>query len=112
MRRFHPLLLLVLLAQVGCYTGRMTTRAARGSEVYAHSGASLLWGLTTVYIAADECPNGLAQAETHFPWWGYIVAPLTVGIVVPIRTEYTCVAGPAPAPVAPAPVAPPPPPSR
>jgi hypothetical protein len=92
MRLLLPLSMIALMLN-GCYAARINSRAARG-ETYNYAGASLLWGLTSTETDANECPNGMAYAATYFPWWGYFVAGITVGIIVPIRKEYTCVATP------------------
>jgi hypothetical protein len=78
-----------LLALCNCYAARVIGPGT-GGTVQNEAGASLLWGLTSTESQAIECEHGLKSVATYFPWWGYIVATVTVGIVVPIRKEYTC----------------------
>ncbi len=46
---------------------------------------------TSASIRADACRNGLADVTTHVPLWGLAVGILTLGIVVPQWTIYSCV---------------------
>jgi hypothetical protein len=42
---------------------------------------------------AVECRAGLAEVETSTPWYGYIVAPMTLGLAHPVKKSYTCAVG-------------------
>ncbi len=42
---------------------------------------------------ADECRAGLAEVATSTPWYGYIVAPITLGIAHPVVKTYSCAVG-------------------
>lgn len=118
MRRF-ALLAFVLLT--GCYNAKMKAPVTPTGEKYSDTGVSFFWGMTNTTTIAAECPHGMAYAEVYHPWWGvFIVAPLTLGIITPLRKVYQCAApaaaaspaGPqivvmqAPAAVAPAPTPP------
>ena len=41
-------------------------------------------------IDANNCSNGLSQTFTYVPLWGVAVGILTIGIIVPMTTEYSC----------------------
>jgi hypothetical protein len=41
-------------------------------------------------IDAHSCPGGLAEVFTFVPLWGIAVGILTIGIVVPMTTTYSC----------------------
>lgn len=75
----------------GCYNAKIRTAAHPDGPRYVDTGVSLFWGASNSTTLAIECPHGLAYAETYHPWWGnFIVAPLTLGIVVPIRKVWVC----------------------
>jgi len=41
-------------------------------------------------ISARDCKNGLQQVSTFVPLWGVAVGILTIGIIVPMTTVFTC----------------------
>jgi hypothetical protein len=86
-----PLLLsgLLLISQSGCL-GTAIESPARSSRSYSRFQIHLLAAPTL--IRADVCKNGLADITTYVPLWGLAVGILTLGIVVPARTVYSCVA--------------------
>ena len=88
----------LMLGTTGCFNAKIRTAAAPlpGGEKHSDTGVSLFWGMSNTTSDAIECPNGLSYAEAYWPWWGYfLVSPLTLGIVVPIRKVYICAAQPA-----------------
>jgi hypothetical protein len=91
MQRFIVVALICLFGS-GCFTARIATRAPTSSVVDGRTSVSLFWGITSTEGTADECPAGLAWAQTHMPWYSPIIATVTVGIVTFIRTEWACVA--------------------
>lgn len=95
-------LLIACVLLSGCYSYSVRTNLPPG-QTESRLGVTLVGGLIGTE-ASPNCPNGLAYSETHAPWWGFLVASLTIGIVVPWRAEWACAAGPV------APVVPPPPP--
>ena len=44
-----------------------------------------------IVVRASDCTRGLAQVQTYVPLWGVAVGILTIGIIVPITTTYSCV---------------------
>ena len=48
-----------------------------------------LIGSSTAIKAAD-CPSGLQEVVVFVPLWGVAVGILTLGIVVPMNTTFTC----------------------
>jgi hypothetical protein len=86
-----PLLLsgLLLVSQSGCL-GTAIESPARSSRSHSRLQIHLLAAPTL--IRADVCKNGLADITTYVPLWGLAVGILTLGIVVPARTVYSCVA--------------------
>lgn len=94
MRRVtRALLLLALLSATGCYTARVVSRAPAGVQGQRDHGAILFWGMWGSRTDAYECREGLAEVATWTPWYGYIVAPLTLGIVSPVVKSYRCAVG-------------------
>ena len=85
-----PLLLsgLLLVSQSGCL-GTAIESPARSSRSHSRLQIHLLAAPTL--IRADVCENGLADITTYVPLWGLAVGILTLGIVVPARTVYSCV---------------------
>lgn len=95
MMRILATLLCVSVANLGCYRAavRAPVSEADGGREYSDIGAVWLWGATRTTSKAVECRNGLARTQTKIPWWGVLfIVPLTIGIITPIRTHYTCAA--------------------
>lgn len=95
----------VLAASVllqGCFSSVVRAQGPRG-ERYSSAGASLFWGITTPTHGAKQCAYGLREVEMWRPWYSYLVAVVTVGIVTPITSEWECMGGPANAPMTPPP---------
>jgi hypothetical protein len=82
--------LLALATSTACYTAGVVSPARRGVERQTDHGAVLFWGMWQSKTDASECREGLAEAASWTPWYGYIVSPLTLGIVHPVVKGYTC----------------------
>ena len=89
MRRFFTLALSVamLVAQAGCLGTMVRSPGERGQSVMT-TRAHIIAAPTR--IDATICPNGLSQTFTFVPFWGVAVGILTIGIIVPMTTEYSC----------------------
>lgn len=88
-RRAAAPLLAALLAG-GCLSTGVQSPTARQGPRGSEVGVSWFWGLTSTVHYAQECHAGLAEVETHVPWYTYVVSPLTAGIVTPMMVQYTC----------------------
>lgn len=91
----------------GCFSSVVRANGPRG-ERYKSAGASLFWGITTPTHGAKQCNNGLKEVEMWRPWYSYLVALVTIGIVTPITSEWECMGDSVAAPLV-APIPPPPP---
>ena len=82
------LLVLVLsLVTSGCLGTLVGTPPSKG-QVYTTTRVHLLASPTRI---ATPCKGGLAHSFTFVPLLGVVVGILTIGIVVPMTTEYSCV---------------------
>jgi hypothetical protein len=77
----------LVVALAGCL-GTIVEAPTREGESYGNTRAHLI-GSSTV-IEASKCPGGLQQVATFVPLWGVAVGILTLGILVPMTTVYTC----------------------
>jgi hypothetical protein len=71
--------------------------ACLGTTVKAPTSGGKSYGSTDVHligsstaINASSCPNGLKEVTTFVPLWGVAVGILTIGILVPMETVFTC----------------------
>ncbi len=69
-----------------------------GTIVHSPTPASRSHDTTRIHILAAptsidafSCKNGLAETFTYVPLWGVAVGVLTLGILVPMTTIYSCV---------------------
>ncbi|MFT3713186.1 MAG: hypothetical protein QM817_36490 [Archangium sp.] len=93
----------------GCFSSVVRANGPNGQR-YSSAGASLFWGITTPTHGAKQCQYGLKEVEMWRPWYSYLIAVITIGIVTPITSEWECMGGPVgPAGVQNAPLPPPPP---
>lgn len=81
------LALCLVVALSGCL-GTIVEAPTREGESYGDTLAHLIGASTA--IAASKCASGLQQVATFVPLWGVAVGILTLGIVVPMTTVYTC----------------------
>ena len=89
MRRL-PALLFVLALQSACYMHTVEIRPWRDEPYASDTQVHFFWGITGVTTPARVCQRGLERATFYMPWWGFIVSPLTLGIVVPTTVDYVC----------------------
>lgn len=71
----------------GCL-GTIVEAPTREGQSYGSTRPHLVGSSTE--INASNCPNGLQQVATFVPLWGVVVGVLTLGILVPMTTVYTC----------------------
>ncbi len=90
--RFVLAVLTALLLQ-GCFSSIVRANGPSGSR-HSSAGASLFWGITTPTHGATQCTNGLKEVEMYRPWYSYLIALITIGIVTPITREWECMGGP------------------
>jgi len=76
----------------GCMTAGVSSPVERDGPRRGDEGALWFWGITDAVLYAEECEHGLAEVRTQLPWYGYFVAILTLGLVIPIDRQYTCAA--------------------
>ncbi len=93
MRRLFSVCLAIVLtvSMSGCF-GTMVqspTAAARPSSTTSVRIVGL-----PVQVDARKCEHGLAETFTYVPLWGIVVGFLTIGIIVPMTTSYSCVPSP------------------
>jgi hypothetical protein len=69
-----------------------------GTVVQAPTGKGSSYGDTRAHLIgastavdARDCPKGLQEVAVYVPLWGVAVGILTFGILVPMRTTFTCV---------------------
>lgn len=93
MRSSSAVVLCLLLS--GCFRVVVDSPAARTGQHGDGSGVSFL-GLTTVTTDARECTYGIAKVETYMPFWGWLLALVTAGIVPGMTAQYHCAAPPSP----------------
>ena len=87
------LLCLLLAAGSACYTAGVLSPAPKGIKRQSDHGVILFWGMWGSTTKATECRDGLSEVATSTPWYGYIVAPITLGIAHPVQKSYTCAVG-------------------
>jgi hypothetical protein len=73
----------------GCFSSVVRANGPHGPR-YSSAGASLFWGITTPTHGAKQCQAGLKEVEMWRPWYSYLVAVVTLGIVTPITSEWEC----------------------
>jgi hypothetical protein len=88
LKRVVAIVLCMMLT--GCFSYTLRSSTAGDGVVHQGRGSALFWGLRGVQRHAHECPEGMAYARTYQPWWSFIVATLTIGIVTPWRSQYEC----------------------
>ncbi len=90
MRRFCYRLFAVLLIipLTGCL-GTTVQSPRRGGGLRGSTDARII--AAPVMVRASDCTLGLSQVQTFVPLWGVAVGILTIGIIVPITTTYSCV---------------------
>jgi hypothetical protein len=89
----RALLVASALLASACYTARVTSPVPTGVKQQNDHGTIWFWGMMRTETDAVECRAGLAEVETSTPWYGYIVAPMTLGLAHPVKKSYTCAVG-------------------
>lgn len=90
------LLASVLLIVPGCYHAQVATDKAPSTQTIDQPFAnSWIFGLVPppVVETAEECPDGVARAETRLSFVNMLVGNLTFGIYTPMHIKVTCAAG-------------------
>jgi len=90
MRRLLSLTLaaVVTFTLTGCL-GTLVQAPTRSSKQHLTTRVHLIAAPT--HIDAHVCPMGMSEVFTYVPLWGVAVGILTIGIIVPMTTVYTCV---------------------
>lgn len=94
LRSHIAMALLATFLLQGCFSSVVRATGPAGSE-HSSAGASLFWGITTPTHGATQCANGLREVEMYRPWYSYLVAVVTLGIVTPITSRWECMGAPA-----------------
>ena len=88
MRRIsRSIVALGLAASLGCLGTIVEAPTGKGSS-HGDTRAHLIGSSTA--IDAAHCSGGLQEVAVFVPLWGVAVGILTFGILVPMRTTYTC----------------------
>ena len=76
----------------------VSTSGCLGTMVQSPTAANRPFTTTRIHILAaptqidaHDCKNGLAETFTYVPLWGLVVGVLTIGILVPMTTSFSCV---------------------
>ncbi len=90
MRSFSKGILVLALGLVtsGCL-GTLVGRPPSQGQIFSTTRAHILASPTKIQT---PCTGGLQHSFTFVPLWGVAVGILTIGIVVPMTTNYSCVA--------------------
>jgi hypothetical protein len=90
-RRLTASVTLVLtLGLSGCLGTIVETPTQRGGEI---SGTHPHILAAPFRVEANGCAAGISRVATFIPLWGVAVGILTIGIIVPKATTYSCVTG-------------------
>lgn len=79
--------LALVVSLTGCL-GTMVNAPTTKGDSYGDTRVHLIGSSTE--IDARSCPGGLQQVSTWVPLWGVAVGILTLGIIVPMTTVFTC----------------------
>ncbi len=82
--------LVLTLGLSGCLGTVVETPTQRGGPI-AGTHPHIL--AAPFRVEANACPKGMSRVMTFIPIWGIAVGILTIGIIVPKSTSYSCVAG-------------------
>jgi hypothetical protein len=80
----------VLLSLAGCYNTVIRSGPPGQMAPVEATTFNFAWGITTAGVYTPECTSGVSKVEVYTPWWNYLLAPVTIGIVSGHITEYTC----------------------
>src|SRR5262245_53044540 len=79
--------LVLIVSQTACLGTIVRAPTAKG-ESYGDTRAHLIGSSTE--INASDCKSGLHEVAVYVPLWGVAVGILTLGILVPMDTVFTC----------------------
>ncbi len=82
------LVLSLSLATSGCL-GTLVGKPPTKGQIFSTTRAHILAAPTQIQT---PCTGGLEHTFTFVPLWGVAVGILTIGIVVPMTTNYSCLA--------------------
>ena len=93
MRRMinRSIALLAILSLTGCLATIVNSPKRGGQIVHQTTGVHII--ALPIVLNAPTCREGLANVRSWVPLWGLAVGILTIGILVPVTTAYTCVEG-------------------
>jgi len=92
-RLFSVCLAIVVTASMsGCFGTMIQSPAAAAGELSTTTTVRII--ALPAQIDAHYCKHGLAETFTYVPLWGVVVGFLTIGIIVPMTTSYSCVPAP------------------
>lgn len=77
----------LIISLTGCLGTIVEAPTAKGAS-YGDTRVHLIGSSTE--INASDCKGGLQQVSTFVPLWGLAVGILTIGIIVPMTTVFTC----------------------
>jgi len=77
----------LIFSLTGCLGTIVKAPTSKG-ESYSDTRAHLIGSSTE--IDARKCPNGMHEVAVFVPLWGVAVGILTIGILVPMTTVFTC----------------------
>ena len=75
----------------GCLATIVNSPKRGGQIVHQTTGVHII--ALPIVLNAPTCREGLANVRSWVPLWGLAVGILTIGILVPVTTAYTCVEG-------------------
>jgi hypothetical protein len=87
-RILHTALTLVLSLSLSGCLGTIVTAPVGEGRSYGATDAHLI--LAPAAIDARDCTKGLQEVAVYVPLWGVAVGILTLGILVPMNTTFTC----------------------
>ena len=88
-RLFSACLAIVITVSLsGCFGTMIKTPAAAGNPFVTTQVHILAF---PTQVDAHMCNHGIAESLTYVPLWGLVVGVLTIGIVVPTTTSWSCV---------------------
>jgi hypothetical protein len=87
-RPLRAALTLTLVAALSGCLGTIVEGPGATGQRYGDTRAHIIGSST--HIDASTCKNGLKEVATFVPLWGVAVGILTIGIIVPMETVFTC----------------------
>lgn len=97
MRRHLIAAAVAVLALSGCYHVTVLTGAPEGPTVVDKPWQnSFVYGIVPppVINVRQECPQGIAKAETEISFLNGVVGALTWSLYTPLHARVTCASGP------------------